>query len=215
MKIRVGSRSSALALKQIDEIETLLPDLEFDRVLFETAGDLDRKTSLLDRENTDFFTDTIEAALLAGKIDLAIHSAKDLEENPPQGLILAAMTKSRSPYDTIVSKQGLKLDELQPGSIIGTSSRNRRDAILNYRSDLIVKDIRGNVDNRIAQLDAGDYDAIVVAHIALVRLGLEDRVSQILGENIIKAHPLQGRLALQIHKDNAELFQILRGLDGK
>lgn len=215
MKIRVGSRSSDLAIKQIDEIEKLLPELQFQRVLFETAGDIDRQTSLLDRENTDFFTDTIEAALVAGDIDLAIHSAKDLEDNPPEDLIVAAMTKSKSPYDAIVSKDGLSLDKLKSGAVVGTSSRNRRDAILNYRDDLIVKDIRGNVDNRIAQLDAGDYDAIVVAHIALVRLGLEDRVSQILDDKIIKAHPLQGRLALQIHKDNKELFEILRGLDGK
>lgn len=213
MTIKVGSRSSALALKQIDEVAKLLAPLKLERVLFDTAGDLDRKTSLLDRENTDFFTDTIEAALLAGEIDMAIHSAKDLEENPPKDLVVALMTKSKSPYDAIVSRDGLTLDKLPEGAVVGTSSRNRRKAILDYSSDLKVKDIRGNVDGRIAQLDAGDYDAIVVAHIALVRLGLEDRVSQILDESIIKAHPLQGRLALQIHKDNKELLDILRGLD--
>lgn len=215
MKVRVGSRSSALALKQVDEVEKLLPNVEFERVLFDTAGDIDRKTSLLDRENTDFFTDTIEAALITGEIDIAVHSAKDLEDNPPAELIVAAMTKSKSPYDAIVSRDGLKLDELPQGSVVGTSSRKRRDAILGYRSDLKVKDIRGNIDDRIAQLSTGNYDAIVVAHIALIRLGLEEKVSQVLDDKIVKVHPLQGRLALQIHKNNKKLFEMIRGLDGQ
>ena len=211
--INVGTRPSSLALKQVEEIQRLVPDLKFDRVPIKTKGDKDKRTPLDSQENTDFFTYEIERALLRRDIDVAIHSAKDLEDNPPQDLTIAAITRSISGFDSLVAKENLTLDTLPAGSTVGTSSRNRKLGILGYRNDLDAIDIRGNIDERLAQLDKGYFDAIIVAHAALIRLGYEDRSSQIIPLGIIEPHPLQGRLAIQIRKDRRDLLKIFRGLN--
>lgn len=211
--INVGSRPSNLALKQVEEVQRLVPDLKFDIVPIKTKGDKDKRTPLDSQENADFFTYEIERALLRGDIDVAIHSAKDLEDNPPQDLTIAAITRSISKFDSLVAKENLTLDTLPAGSIVGTSSRNRKFGILRYRNDLDTIDMRGNIDERLAQLDKGYFDAIIVAHAALIRLGYEDRISQIVPLSIIEPHPLQGRLAIQIRKDRKNLLKIFRSLN--
>ena len=212
-QVVVGTRPSRLAFKQVEEIGQQLPDIRFKVVPIVTKGDRDKETALVYRENTDFFTYEIEQALLKGKIDAAVHSAKDLEENTPEDLMIVALTPSVSPYDCLVSRGGVSLRELAWGAVIGTSSRNRKEAVLRFRDDLVVKDIRGNVDERLAQFDAGKFDAVIIAHAALIRLGYQHRIAQIIPSKIIEPHPLQGRLAVQIHHHRGDLAKILRSLD--
>ncbi|MDP8229720.1 MAG: hydroxymethylbilane synthase [Candidatus Gorgyraea atricola] len=213
IRIKIGARPSLLALKQVEEIQRLLPGIKFDSTLIKTKGDKDKVTSLSLRENTDFFTYEIEESLLNREIDAAIHSAKDLEENPASDLVIAAMTKSISGYDSLVTTQNFTLDTLPAGSIVGASSKNRKLGVSNYRKDLATLDIRGNIDERLTQLDKGYFDAIIIAHAALIRLGCEEKISQIIPFNIIQPHPLQGRLAVQVRKDRKDLIEIFRSID--
>jgi hydroxymethylbilane synthase len=206
--IRIGTRPSLLAQKQVQEIAGLLPTWDFEIVPIATEGDRDKVTPLTYREDSDFFTGTIEQALLAGEIDIAVHSAKDLETNMPAELTIIAMTRSISPYDALVSRNNATLEELPSGSIVGTSSKHRYEALKRARKDLVVKDIRGNVDNRLEQLDAGLFDAIIVAQAALLRLGHERRIAEIIPTWIIEPHPLQGRLAVQIRRDRDDLKEL-------
>ena len=215
MLIRVGARPSCLALRQVEEVQAQIPDINFKVIPILTKGDQDKTTPLILRENSIFFTYEIEQALLRGEIDTAIHSAKDLEENIPDELSIAAMTKSISRFDCFVSRFGYALDTIPAGSIIGTSSRSRKEGIKGYRKDLIIKSIRGNVDERLEQLDRGEFDAIIVAHAALIRLGSSERIASIIPFNIINPHPLQGRLAIQILKKRQDLKRIFERLHEK
>jgi len=211
----VGTRPSALAVKQAEEIEALLHSVKFRIVTIETRGDRDMVIPLHKAEGSDFFTKEIEDALVKGSIDAAIHSAKDLEEELPEDLSIAAITKPISRYECLVSKSGKGLDALPAGSVVGTSSAKRKEAILRYRSDLMVKDIRGTIGSRLSQLDRGDFDAIIVAHAALLRLGLEDRISQIIPVDIMAPHPLQGSLAVEVREDRKDIIEIFRGIDAR
>lgn len=213
--IKVGTRPSSLALKQVEEVCARLPQLAIEIVSIQTRGDKDKISLLLDKENSDFFTREIEQALLDGSIDAAIHSAKDLRGEIPQGLVIAAITSSISPFECLVSQGNLTLKELPSGACIGTSSQKRKQALINFRSDLIVKDIRGNINERLAQLDSGKFDAIIVAHAALIRLGYEDKIAEIIPKEIMEPHPLQGSLAIQIRRDRDDLSVIFRGLNEK
>lgn len=211
--IRVGTRPSNLALRQVEEVSSLLPGLKFEVITIATQGDKDKKTKLVDKEDSNFFTYEIEEALLAGDIDMAIHSAKDLEINMPKELLIIAMTKAISPWESLVSKDNITLRQLPKKSIIGTSSANRKKALTEFRDDFIIKDIRGDIEDRLGQLDAGKFQAIIVAHAALIRLNLEYRIAEIIPKEIMYPHPLQGRLAIQIRRDRADTFNIFRSLN--
>jgi len=211
--IRVGIRPSRLAFKQAIEVKEKLPQIAFEVVSIETEGDRDKTTPLFGFEERDFFTRDIEEALLEGRIDAAIHSAKDLERDIPEGLVIACMTRSISPFECLVSKHNLKLSQLPEGAIVGTSSRKRQDAILRFRKGLKVKEIRGNIDERLEQLDGDGYDAIVVAHAALLRLGYEERIAEVIPAKVIGPHPLQGKLAVQVKGGHKDIIDIFRGID--
>ncbi len=206
--IKAGVRVSPLALKQAQELQQLIPEVSLEIIPIKTSGDEDRVTPLADREESDFFTDAIEKALLDRRIDIGIHSAKDLEKNMPQGLAIIALTKSISPDECLVSRANLTLRQLPQGARVATSSRKRREAILRFRPDLKIVDIRGNIEERLAQLDSGKFEALIVAHAALLRLGYEQRIAEIIPQEIIPAHPLQGRLAVQACKERKDLWEI-------
>ena len=191
--IRIGTRPSRLALKQVDEIKERFPHFYFEVITIKTKGDRDKITPLSEHEKSDFFTYEIEKALIEGVIDVAVHSAKDLEKATPKELILVAVTHSISLLECLISKGNFRLKDLPSGSVVGTSSKKRKEAIINFRRDFVVKDIRGNIDERLSQLDRGDFDAIIVAHAALLRLGYEERISEIIPRDIIEPHPLEGR----------------------
>ncbi|MGB9677031.1 MAG: hydroxymethylbilane synthase [Candidatus Ratteibacteria bacterium] len=216
---RIGTRPSNLALKQVEEIikklEKINIKMEYEIIKIETTGDIDKKTSLSFVEGTDFFTDKIEEKLLEGEIDFAVHSAKDLPDKIREGLFIAAITKPLDPYDAFVSKDSKKLQDLEYGARIGTSSENRKKQLKNFRPDFEIVDIRGNIEERIKLIEKLKLDGIVVAKCALIRLGLEDLISQTIPFEIIKPHPLQGCLAVEIRKDDYELKKIFKLIDGK
>ncbi len=156
--ITIGTRCSRLALSQIGEIiQTMTkryPEIKVEVVSFKTSGDRDKATPLADVERTDFFTDEIDRALLEGRIDCAIHSAKDLPAPLTNGLAVAALTASIDPDEILVSRAGLLLDGLPRGATIGTSSLRRKTQLKMFRPDLNSVDIRGNIEERLELLDA-------------------------------------------------------------
>jgi len=208
--LRVGARPSRLAIKQAQEISALLPSVAFKVITIKTKGDIDKTTPLSGPVSPNFFTAEIEKALIERRIDLAVHSAKDLEETLPKGLVIAAITPPISRFECLVSRNNILLEELPPGAVVGASSVRRKEAVDRYRSDLDVKDIRGNIDERLKQLDEGKFDAIIVAHAAMIRLGYENRIAQIIPEEIIEPHPLQGRLVVQVRSDRQDLIKIFK-----
>lgn len=187
---------------------------------FVTAGDMDLKTSLSTKEGTDFFTREIEAALLNGAIDVAVHSAKDLPHAIPAGLKIAAITKGIESRDALVLRKGITIgrtklgpvEDLPAGFIVGTSSQRRKEQILKARPDIKVRDIRGAVDERVKQLDGGKYGAIIIAAAGLIRLGMTDRISAYL--DIETAH-LQGKLAIEARENDIEAVNIASEIDDR
>jgi len=210
VNIKVGTRPSRLAIKQVEEIKSYAHNVNIKIVPIETNGDKDKVTPLSQCEKTDFFTREIEKALLKGNIDAAVHSAKDLEEIPPKELVIAAITNSISPFECLVSRGKLTLQKLPQKAVIGTSSQKRKDAITSFRDDLVTKDIRGNIDERIRQLDEGFFDAIIIAHAALIRLEYQMRIAEIISPKIIEPHPLQGRLAIQVRSDRDDMIELFK-----
>ncbi len=217
--IRVGTRRSPLALRQAEEVwgnlRKAYPDIKLEIIGIETYGDKDKTTPISEIEGTDFFTREIEEALLKNDIDFAVHSAKDLPDKILQGLTVAAITKSLSPYDALVSKERFKINELPKGAKIGVSSLRRKTQLKKYRDDFQLIDIRGNIQERLEKLDTDGLDAIVVAACALVRLGLEERITQRIPFKILKPHPLQGSLAIEVRENNIQLINLLKVLNEK
>ena len=211
---KIGTRTSSLALKQVEEVlgalKNFYPAIKASIVGIDTYGDKDKTTPVSRIEGSDFFTREIDEALLKGKIDLAVHSAKDLADDLREGLVIAAITDSIDPYDVLVSKSGLRLDELPYGARIGTSSLRRKSQLKNYRKDLQIVDIRGNIEERLRKLDETDLDAIVIAAAGLIRLGLENRITQRIPSDILRPHPLQGRLATEARRDDEDIIRLCR-----
>lgn len=216
---RVGTRTSPLALAQVREIaqalQAIAPAAELKVVSMDTAGDIDKKTPISEMEGTDFFTREIDRALLDKKIDLAIHSAKDLPDRIPAGIVIAATTRSVDPYDVLVSKDQVKLRDLPKGARVGTSSERRKNQLKAYRPDLKLVDIRGTMGERLDKLFSEDLDAIVIAGAGLIRLGLGRRITERISLDILKPHPLQGSLAVAVRAVDEELKALFGKLDGK
>jgi len=211
--VKIGARASPLAIKQAEEIAAELkksyPSLRYEVITTETYGDKDKITPLSEVEGSDFFTREIEEQLLKGEIDFAVHSAKDLPEKLPEGLAIAAVTKSLDPYDALVSQDNLSIYNLKPNARIGASSLRRKTQLQQYRADFKIVDIRGTIQERLEKLTKENLDAIIVAACALLRLGLADKISQRVPFAILAAHPLQGALAIEVKKDNQELKEWL------
>ena len=202
INLRLGTRPSPLAFKQAAEIQNIFAHVQFQVVPIYTRGDKDRKTPLSEVEGSDFFTREIDQALLEGKIDLAVHSSKDLPEVLAKGLSIALETESLTPFDALVSRNYLQFNALPAGWRIGVSSKRRKDQIKALRADLEIIDVRGNIEERIELIQKDKIDALIVAHAALIRLGLESQIAQILPLSIFKPHPKQGSLSLLTREEN-------------
>ena len=165
--IIIGTRSSKLALWQADYVAARLreayPELTVEKRLMTTKGDKILDAPLAKIGGKGLFTKELEQAMLAGEIDLAVHSLKDMPTEVPEGLAIAAITKRADPGDAFVSNRYASLAALPAGAAIGTSSLRRRAQLLHARPDLTIRDLRGNVNTRLAKLDAGEYDAAVLA----------------------------------------------------
>ena len=202
--IAIGTRGSALALCQARivkaELEKRNPGQAFVLKPIKAEGDLRAEAPLQALGGEGIFVKELEKALLDEQIDLAVHSLKDLPLAGPPELALGAVLKREEAADALVSASGKPLEELAPGGRIGTSSLRRISQLLSFRSDLKLMDIRGNVDTRLRKLDEGQYDAIVLAACGLMRLGLENRITQRLDFSVMLPEPGQGALAIETRK---------------
>jgi hydroxymethylbilane synthase len=219
----IGSRGSKLALTQSEmikaELERLVPSLAIRIEIIKTSGDV--KTDPLSViGGKGVFTKELEDALLDGRVDLAVHSLKDLPTIIPEGLLIAAITKREDPRDALVLNQKLKnltpsIRGLPKGVTVGTSSPRRLAQLHYLRNDLVIKDLRGNVDTRLRKLDAGEYDALVLACAGLRRLGLENRISAPLPANEMLPAVGQGALGLETRANDEGVIEAVGKLDHK
>ncbi|SHK46897.1 hydroxymethylbilane synthase [Thermocrinis minervae] len=212
MHLRLGTRKSKLALWQANYVKSLLEKEghTVEIVTITTSGDKIKDVPLAKIGGKGLFVKEIEEALLEGRIDLAVHSLKDVPTVLPEGLEICCVTKREDPYDVLISKNSQKLEDLPPGSVVGTSSLRRKVQILRRRPDLKVEVLRGNVDTRIRKLEEGLYDSIVLAYAGVKRMGYEHMITQIL--DFIPAVG-QGSLAIEVRKEDKELKKILSVLN--
>lgn len=211
--LRIGTRSSPLALWQTEHVRTLLRTIgqETEPVEIKTTGDIAVDVPLARIGSRALFTKQIDDALLEGRIDLAVHSLKDLSTELPSGLMIGAVGKREDPRDALVGRGALSWSELPHGAVVATSSVRRRAQLLNLRPDLRVEDVRGNVDTRLAKLDARtDWTAIVLAAAGLIRLGLGQRIGERLSPSIMMPAPGQGALAVTVRIDDPSVESAVR-----
>jgi hydroxymethylbilane synthase len=205
--LTVGTRGSALAMTQTESVVAALralhAGLEIRVQRITTKGDVMRDVPLARIGGRGVFVDAIEDALRQHEIDFAVHSAKDLPSRVPEDLAIAAFLERADARDVLVSRSG-RLLELPPGASIGTSSQRRVSLIRAVRPDVVTLDLRGNVDTRLRKLDAGEYDAIVLAGAGLARLGLTNRVTEWLPVDSFLPSPGQGALAIEVRADDGE-----------
>lgn len=212
--LKIATRQSPLALWQAEHIRARLQelhaDLQVELVTFVTQGDKILDTPLAKIGGKGLFVKELEAALLDGRADLAVHSMKDVPMALPEGLSLAVICEREDPLDAFVSNTYASFDELPQGAKIGTSSLRRKSQILKARPDLEIIDLRGNVGTRLSKLDAGNYDAIILASAGLKRLGLADRIRHTLKPAVSLPAVGQGALGLECRdRDQAVLDLIL------
>jgi hydroxymethylbilane synthase len=215
--VSVGTRQSALALTQtqwvMDRLRKLQPDWEWRVEKILTKGDRILHVTLSKLGGKGLFIKEIEGALLEGRIDLAVHSMKDLPAEMPEGLAIAAVTPREDPRDCLISRSGAGLDELPAGAVVGTSSLRRQAQVLVRRPDLVVKPVRGNVETRLRKLEEGQFDAIVLARAGLSRLGLEDRITEVLTVDKMVPAVGQGALAVQCRGGDESVFRLIRRIN--
>lgn len=212
-RLKIGTRGSALALWQTERVRFLLRSVGFEteRVEIKTTGDLTPDIPLARIGSRALFTRQIDDALLESRIDLAVHSLKDLSTELPTGIVIAAVSAREDPRDALVGRTRVRWSDLSEGGVIATSSLRRRAQLLHSRPDLRVVDIRGNVDTRLAKLDARpEWSGIVLATAGLVRLGLADRIGERLPPEIMLPAPGQGALAVTVRADDADVHRAVR-----
>ena len=217
--LRIGTRASRLALLQTEIVASRLrqawPEVALEVVEITTAGDRDRTSPLTSGEGAGWFTSAIQDALLAGEVDVAVHSYKDLPTARPKGLVIAAVPQRADPRDALVSRDGATLAGLPQGAVVGTSSPRRAAQAAALRPDLVLRPIRGNVDTRLAKVDAWEYDAAILAIAGLERLGLAERASHVFGFEEMLPAPAQGALAVECRRDDSETLRLVAAIDDR
>ena len=214
----VGTRGSRLARQQTESVVAALrqrcPDYHFELRVVRTTGDV-RPQPLSEIAGEGVFTKELEAALLAGEIDIAVHSLKDLPTEIAHGLAIAAVTRREDPRDALVSRRRLPLAKLPHGARIGTGSVRRAAQLRLLRPDIEPAPIRGNVDTRLAKAESGEFDAVIIAAAALSRLGWLDRATELLSLEAMLPSPGQGALAVETRSDDAEAREIAVAVDDR
>jgi hydroxymethylbilane synthase len=216
----VATRASRLALIQTElivaDLKRFRPGVEIAIKRITTTGDQDASTALWKLEGMGFFTSQIEAAILSGEADFAVHSFKDLPTCMSEGLVIAALCRREYVEDALIARSSIRsIQELPSGSKIGTSSLRRRAQLKHLRSDIEVVTIRGNVETRVKKVDFGEIDGIIIARAGLERLGLAGRINQILDPTEFFPAPAQGTLAVQARADDAEAMELIAAIDDK
>jgi hydroxymethylbilane synthase len=218
--IRIGSRKSQLALVQTywvqEQLQKSFPEMSFEVHTMSTQGDKILDVALAKIGDKGLFTKELEVGMLNQEIDFAVHSLKDLPTRLPEGLVLAAITERENPADALVlheKHKGKQIDTLPEGAVIGTSSLRRLAQLRHHFPHLQFKDVRGNLNTRMSKLDAGEYDALILAVAGLQRLGMGDRVHQILPKEISLHAVGQGALGIECRGDDAELLSLLKAIE--
>lgn len=214
MKIVVGTRGSKLALIQtnwvVEKLKKANPGIEFEVKIIKTKGDLITNLPLHKIGDKGLFTKEIENQLLDKKIDLAIHSMKDMPSTLPKGLKFANIPKREDPRDVLVLKKGYtNLDDLPNGAKIGTGSKRRKYQLLKYRPDLEIVPIRGNIETRIKKIEDENLHGVVLAAAGLIRANLKECISYYLPTNIMVPAPAQGALAIEIRENDSYIEDII------
>ena len=218
--IRIGSRKSQLALVQTywvqEQLQKHFPDRQFEVQTMSTQGDKILDVALSKIGDKGLFTKELELGMIHNEIDLAVHSLKDLPTRLPEGLVLGAVTERENPADALVvhaKHQDKQIDTLPEGAVIGTSSLRRLAQLRYHFPHLAFKDIRGNLNTRLAKLDAGEYDALILAAAGLKRLDMSDRIHQILPSDLSLHAVGQGALGIECREDDAEVLELLKALE--
>lgn len=215
--IRIGTRGSRLALAQtnevLEELKRVHPSaLKCEVIPIRTKGDVLYDSSTIP-EGKRIFTKEIEEALTQGRVDIAIHSMKDLTVDRLEGITIAAIPKRANAHDVLVSRNQIRFSQLAAGARIGTSSPRRKSQLLAVRTDLEIVTIHGNVDTRIRKVGNGDCDAIVLAAAGLERMRLTRYVTEILPTKVMLPAVGQGALAVQSREDDENVKELLAGID--
>jgi len=215
--IRVGTRGSQLALFQAELTKKILlkkfPETTVEIIIIKTKGDKILDVALSKIGDKGLFTKEIEAALIAGEVDIAIHSLKDLPTILPEGLKLGAVLKRAEFRDALVSKDGRKLNELTPNDTIATSSLRRKAGLLHINKNFNIVDIRGNVNTRLRKMEEGYCDAMIMAAAGLQRLGLDKYITEILEPEVIIPATSQGVIAVESRTDDSQIDAYLKEIN--
>ena len=216
-KIIIASRESRLAMWQAVHVQgrlaALNPDSQVDILGMTTRGDQILDRPLAEIGGKGLFIKELEVAMQEGRAHLAVHSMKDVPMVMPDGFVLAAISARENPCDAFISNTYSGLDELPPGAVVGTSSL-RREAVLRARyPQLVIKALRGNLDTRLKKLDAGEYDAIILAAAGLIRLGLKDRIKAMLTPEQSLPAPGQGALGIEVLAGDATMTAVVAPLN--
>ena len=215
--LRIATRKSPLALWQANYIGQTIqrhwPAINIELVPMITSGDKFLKDKLLAVGGKGLFVKELEEALLDKRADIAVHSIKDVPATFPPGLILTTICERHNPFDALITKQPSSLKKLAKGSIVGTASLRRQSQLLAIRPDLEIKPLRGNINTRLAKLEAGEYDAIILAAAGLERLAMQDSISEILSDELMLPACGQGALGLECRSDDQEIQKILAPLN--
>jgi hydroxymethylbilane synthase len=212
---RIGTRGSRLALWQAEQVRQWIEAQGHaaEIVIIKTSGDRLRTVPAALTGRKGLFIKELEEALLDGRVDLAVHSMKDVPTEVPDGLGFPALLRREDPRDCLIGRTAPTLQELPPGARVGTSSVRRQAQLRHLRPDLRLEALRGNVDTRLARLDRGDFDAIVVARAGIERLGLGHRITQTLEPEFVLPAVGQGVIGVETRTDNAALNRLLASLD--
>ena len=216
-KVRIGSRGSPLALWQANWVKDLLlkqhSDLDVDIKIIKTSGDKIQDVPLAKIGGKGLFVKEIEEGLLKHEVDFAVHSMKDMPIDFPINLCIACVTKRENPFDALISKNDIKLADLPKGAKIGTGSLRRMSQLLNYRPDLKLIPLRGNLETRLKKLDTEGLDAIILAAAGLIRLGWDSRIKDIISPDILLPAMGQGAVGIEARKNDVENQILLADMD--
>jgi hydroxymethylbilane synthase len=212
-QIRIGTRASALALWQAEwvksELEKRYPGTSVTLTKIKTTGDKILDVPLAKVGGKGLFVKEIEEAMLAGEIDIAVHSMKDVPTFFPDGLHLSCITKREDPRDALLTRDKVKFKDLPQGANVGTSSLRRQAQLMHVRPDFVISQLRGNVDTRLRKLKEGQYDAIILAAAGVKRLGLAENVSEYIDPQISLPAIGQGALGIECRVDDRELNDLI------
>jgi len=215
--LRIATRKSPLAMWQAEfvkaELEKIHPDLEIQLLPMSTKGDKILDVPLAKIGGKGLFTKELEDRMMDGEADIAVHSMKDVPMELPEGFALGAILERHAPTDAFVSNKYEKFEDLPEGAVLGTSSLRRKAQLMAQRPDLVVKDLRGNVGTRLGKLDAGEYDAIVLATSGLQRLELHDRIRHEITPEMCLPAVTQGTLGIEYFEKDEATLEIIKVLN--